>query len=295
MKIEDALKFLKCPNCGGELLIDDGLKCNNCRDAYPVIDGVPVLMKKENLGGQEKSQIDWFENHYSKFSASVYKLENWRLSMLDRIFGYSFCKETTTYLDIGCGATGYTVIEAAKRNGWLSFGVDISLEAMVRARALAIKQGVDDKTFFLVCTAENLPFKTNTFDYISAISVLEHLKNDERTVESVSGILKKDGHFHICVPNTYLKMWFFLWPIYFCQDKYIGHLRHYSIEGLNKKLQKYGFKFEEVVYNGHLEKLYQLAREWTIGISDDAWWQIEKRDISGGAMGVQLNAVYQKV
>ena len=102
--------------------------------------------------------------------------------MLKRIFNHPFKKNIKTYLDIGCSATGYTTIEAAKRNNWLSFGIDISLEAVLKAKALSKKEKVDNKTIFIVCSAEHLPFKNNLFDYISAVSILEHLSNDKKLI-----------------------------------------------------------------------------------------------------------------
>ncbi|MFH0924031.1 MAG: class I SAM-dependent methyltransferase [bacterium] len=252
-------------------------------------------MKNENLYEQEKKQAGWFDKHYSQFSKENYKLENWRLSMLNRIFETPFKSKVKTYLDIGCGATGYTTIEAAKRNNWLSFGVDISIEAMLRANNLAKKQGVDDRTAFLVCSAESLPFRPGSIDYISAISVLEHLEADEKAIRSLYAILKENRYLYICVPNTYKRMWPFLWPIYLYLDHQIGHKRHYSIEALNKKMEKdERFEMEEVFYNAHLIKLFQLILDKFYLLDEEKWWVMEKRDINKNHFGIQLNAIYRK-
>lgn len=297
MNINKILEFIKCPYCTNENLVfeDKKIACTNCCSVFPIIDGVPVLMKKENLCGQENDQAGWFDKHYSQFSKDEYKLENWRLSMLNRIFGIPFKNSVKTYLDIGCGATGYTVIEAAKRNNWVSFGVDISIEAMLRAKNLAKNQGVDDVTAFLVCSAENLPFRSNLLDYISAVSLLEHLSNDEKTIKSLYIILRREGYIYICVPNTYKRMWPFLWPVYLYLDRKIGHKRHYSIEALNKKMENdNAFQFERVFYNGHLIKLCQLVFEKFHLIDTEIWWLMENKDINKNHMGIQLNAIYKR-
>lgn len=259
-----------------------------------MVEGIPVLIKKENLTIQETKQKEFFECHYSAFPKEKYRLENWRLSMLERMFGKVPQKKIRTYLDIGCGATGYTVIEAAKRNNWLSIGVDISLEAMVRARSLAKKQKVEDKTAFVVCSAENLPFKPGIFDYISAVSLLEHLDKDERAIKDISRILSKKGYLYICVPNTYKRMWPFLWPIYFFIDRWIGHKRHYGIELLKKRVGKEGFVLKDVFYNAHLTKLIQIILERLRLINEKLWWKIERNDINCNSRGIQLNAIFQK-
>ena len=297
MQIDKILEFIKCPCCVDGSLKPEGDKilCDSCLSIFDVIDGVPVLIKKENLSLHEKKQLKWFDKHYSEFSKEEYRLENWRLSMLNRIFGENTKEKVKTYLDIGCGATGYTVIEAAKRNNWVSFGVDISIEAMLRAKNLARKQGVDHLTAFLVCSAESLPFKNSSLDYISAISVLEHLDNDQQAVKNIYRILKEEGGFYVCVPNAYKRIWLFLWPIYLYFDRKVGHKRHYSIEDLNQRLEKDNlFEFKKVFYNGHLIKLCQIILGKIHLLSEENWWSMEKKDIDSNHSGIQLNAVYRK-
>lgn len=295
MKLSRLLLFLKCPLCQSSLIDKKNkLICRQCKASFAVVEGVPVLLSEDLLNKQEEEQKRWFNRHYSAFSKEEYKLENWRLSMLGRVFSAVSKKKVERYLDIGCGATGYTVIEAAKKNNWLGIGVDISLEAMLRAKNLAQKEGVEEKTAFVVCSAEKLPFKPKTFDYVSAVSVLEHLENDERTTKEVADVLRNDGYFFVCVPNTYAKMWPFLWPIYFLIDLKIGHKRHYSISQLNRKLENNCFELKDFFYNAHLMKLAQLLLEKVGFINDNKWWKIERKDFNKNSMGLQLNAVYAK-
>ncbi len=295
MQLAKLLKFLQCPYCGYPLVLNGPkiIRCSDCNTDYSVIGGVPVLMKEDHLNVQEKKQQIWFNTHYSKFSDEKYLLENWRLSMLDRIFSFVPKNKIKYYLDIGCGATGYTVIEAVKRNNWLSFGVDISLEAMLKAKALAQKNKVSDKTGFFVCSAEHLPFKKNIFDYVSAVSLLEHLERDKKTAVGIINKIKKGGYLYICVPNTYMRMWPFLWPIYKYLDYKIGHKRHYSIEGLTKLVSK-KMAIKKVLYNCHLIKLLQLFLNKLGMINNQQWWVMEKKDINSNFFGIQLNAIYQK-
>ncbi len=296
MKIDMMLAFLACPGCYGRNWDTEGKKmtCRQCSRAYEIIEGVPVLIQPEALCAQEIGQMQWFDTHYAAFSGETYALENWRLSMVQRILETGFADTVKTYLDIGCGATGYTVIEAAKRKGWISWGADISLEAMVRAKRLSLKQGVEGLTGFVVCSAERLPFKEHVFDYVSAISVLEHLEHDLDTVGRIADILRKNGHCYICVPNAYKRIWFFLWPVYWYLDRRIGHKRHYSIESLSRKMGDNGFQSRDVFYNGHLIKLYQLFLEKLSRVDEKTWWDLEKKDISGCNRGLQLNAVYRR-
>jgi len=296
MQIFEILKFIQCPDCGGELAINqNNLMCEKCKNNFAVIGGVPVLFAHKNLNDQEKTQKEWFEDHYAVFSNSEYKLERWRQSMLQRIFDVDLRDKVKTYLDIGCGATGYTVIEGAKRNNWISVGADISVEAMVRAKKMAELQGVDDKTAFVVCSAENMPLKKGIFDYISVISILEHLQEDGNAADEVSRLLKETGYVYVCVPNAYRLIWPFLWPFYLYADHKIGHKRHYSINELDKLFNgKNSFKRKKLFYNGHLIKFSQLLLEKLYSVDDEKWWSLEKKDINRNSGGVQLNVIYMR-
>jgi len=295
MKLIKLLAFLQCPYCGGTLRQNalSGLMCNSCATGYPIVSGVPILMQSDRFNLQEAKQKLWFDDHYGKFSDKKYQLENWRLSMLDRLFTSVSGNKIHSYLDIGCGATGYTVIEGVKRMGWLSIGADISVQAMIKAKTLAEKEGVADQTGFVVCSAEHLPFKNASFDYISAVSLLEHLDKDQEAVNSIVTKITVGGYFYICVPNTYRRMWPFLWPVYKYLDYRIGHKRHYSIESLTAIMPK-KMVIKKVLYNAHLIKLLQYGYEKLGLINDQKWWSIEKNDINSNPYGIQLNAVYQK-
>ena len=297
MNINELLTLIRCAKCSGEHLMASGdeLRCPACNSTFEIVNGVPVLLAHDNLNRQEKAQQVCFANFYSSFSDSEYKLEKWRESMLNRIFSNVRKGDIKNYLDIGCGATGYTAIEAVRRNGWTGVGMDISVEAMVKAKMLADKMGVGDKTAFIVGSAENVPLKSGGFDYVSLISVLEHIENDRTVVTEVSRLLGDKGQTYICVPNAYLKIWPFLWPVYLYYDKKIGHLRHYSQRSLDRLMAVESlFQRKALFYNGHLVKFVQLFAEKLGWIRDDVWWKLEEKDINSGASGAQMNAVYRK-
>lgn len=295
MEIQKFINLLLCPHChrGNLELSKKSLLCSNCHHKYPLIRGIPVLIDKSSLDQQEKTQTTWFDHHYSHFP-TIYKPEKWRQSMIKRIFNHTYLNKIHNYLDIGCGATAYTVIEAARQYNLTSFGLDISLEAMLKAQKISEKLNLSDKTAYIVASAQNLPFKNNSFDYVSAVSVLEHLDDDHTTVQKISQILKPKSHIFLCVPNNYLSFWFFLWPFYYYNDIRIGHKRHYSLSELTKLFGKYGLTLKENFYNGHLIKFVQLFLEKINHISDKQWWSIEDKDINSNLTGVQLNAIFQK-
>lgn len=294
MTERELVKYFQCPYCNNYPLIfkTKTVNCSKCQSVFKKINGVFVFIDEDKLNFQEQNQKKYFNFHYKKFK-NEYKLENWQESMLQRVFVEENVK---TYLDIGCGATGYTVIEAAKRKNWLAFGTDISLIAVIKARNLAKKMGVANRTVFVVCSAEHLPFRKKIFDYVSLISSLEHIKNDVMVTKKIYQILKPAGLVFVCVPNTYKKILSFLLPIYRIIDYKVGHLRHYSIDELTKIMEKGGhFRLEKFFYNGHLIKLIQLLLEKFRLINNKLWWAMENIDINNNTRGLQLNAFYRKI
>lgn len=291
MNINTLINYLKCPYCSNENLElqESKIVCQQCQTDFEILDEIPIMFKEEKLNTQEKSQIKHFNQHYQKSSNQI---SNWQQSMLNRVFNYIDKDKIKIYLDAGCGADAYTVITAAQKNNWLSFGINISFEAMRRAKHQADQLGLADKTVFIVCSIEKLPFKDNFFDYISSLSVLEHIQDDKLALNNLKQTLNPKGSIYICVPNTYQRIYSFLRPIYKIIDHRVGHLRHYSLADLNDKLT--GLKLEKYFYNGHLIKLWQLILEKLHLINNTHWWRLEEKDINQDTHGLQLNAIYKK-
>lgn len=95
-------------------------------------------------------------------------------------------------LDIGCGS-GYLdgiVIKQAR----LHIGVDFVDERKA-------------KDFpFLASSALCLPFKNSSFDIVICNHVIEHVPEQDKVLDEISRVLKKDGICYITSPNK-------LWPI----------------------------------------------------------------------------------
>jgi ubiquinone/menaquinone biosynthesis C-methylase UbiE len=248
------------------------------------------------------TQKRYFDDHYGTFKE--YKLENWRLSFLNRIFqkleiGKASMQGDDYYLDIGVGGSGYTVIEAAKLDQ-RSIGVDLSAEGIRKAKLFSNKEGVGDSADFVVCAAEHLPFKEKTFSKVSSVSVLEHLYNDKQAIKEISRVTKQNGRVFITVPNTYKRMWPFLWLPYYLADKRSGHLRHYSEEDLVNRFKEAGLTVREIRYSAHLIKIAQIFLERVFGknnLASRIWWNFERRDLSkrNSKTGLQLTAIFKRL
>lgn len=80
----------------------------------------------------------------------------------------------------------------------------------------------------------HLPYRNNSFDFISALDVLEHVKRDDLAISEISRILKTKGIAVITVPHRM--------KYYKAQDRLIGHYRRYEIEQMLCLFNKYKLK-----------------------------------------------------
>lgn len=78
-----------------------------------------------------------------------------------------------TVLDSGCGEGVLSVLLAKK--GCIVTGVDLSEPNILACKAYAEREGVADRTTFLVGDAEHLPVGDKSFEYVVSSHVLEHV------------------------------------------------------------------------------------------------------------------------
>ncbi len=240
------MERLACPVCRGALvLMDESLRCASGHE-FPMVDGVPVLLPGEQ-DAQHASQREIYDRVYA--GRGRYHLEFWQrayVQKLERKLGWN----GGSFVDVGAGGDGYTVIEAA-RQGAIAAGCDLSLVAMRQARRFAVDEGVGETTLFVVCTAESLPFQDGAFDFIG-------------------------------VPNSFDSMPAVLRPVYRWHDRRIGHLRQYSPDQLIAVTSAAGLQTDDIFISAHWAKVWQLAFHLLASRAriDDSrlWWWFERRD-----------------
>jgi SAM-dependent methyltransferase len=288
---------LVCIRCHGVLAYkESNLLCRSCAATFPLVDGVPVVLPEE-LTEQQLAQSRYFDTEFAAYER--YRPEAWRRSYVSRIFAaLGIAEGRGPYLDVGVGGSGATVIEAARR-GVPASGCDLSIEAVRRAAAFARGEGVGERTRFVVCAAELLPFPDRAFSCASAVAVLEHLDDDGAAVSELGRVLEPGGLLWITVPLAFRYVPPPLWPIYRRHDRKLGHKRHYDAKSLGRLLRAVGFERVATMYTGHPVKLVQLIAsrllsEWSPSGSR-LWWLLERADLRAARRpwgALQLSAVF---
>jgi ubiquinone/menaquinone biosynthesis C-methylase UbiE/uncharacterized protein YbaR (Trm112 family) len=267
-------RLLRCPQCGSEVALDADAVCSGGH-RFPIVDGIPVFLEEETIAlePQHSGQRSYFDAEFRAFEH--YALENWRAAYVDRLRAAGLLDDSAApLLDVGVGGSGYTVIEAA-RAGLPAIGCDLSLEGLRRAHGFAASEGVPERTFWVRCSAEELPLASESFGAALAIAVLEHVPDDERALGELARVLRHGGRAWITVPHAMRHI-----PRVFRganrrHDRRLGHLRRYEAETLVESARRVGLEPLDVQFTGHPVKVLQLVAG---SLSDRLWWWCESRD-----------------
>jgi ubiquinone/menaquinone biosynthesis C-methylase UbiE len=280
--VADLRGLLRCPDCRQVLTWGSSLECVNGH-RFAIEDGVPII----TLGPGNQAEADQHAHqraHYDReFSAAgPYRLDNWQRAYLRRMdLLWEDQPEGGPFLDCGAGGSAYTVIETARR-GIQSVACDLSLEGMKRARRYAIAEGVADRCLFVVCGAEHLPFADGSFAAVASIAVLEHIPDDRAAIAELARVTAPQGRVMVAVPNSVDKMPALLRPIYRWHDRRVGHLRHYTPDGLVARFRASGLEPLRTIYSAHWVKVWQLGIHLAasrLKLNDTGlWWRMEEAD-----------------
>lgn len=134
-------------------------------------------------------------------------------------------------LDIGCG-TGMILVELQKFG--TVFGFDNSREAL----EFCNERGLKNKIF--QASGLMIPVKTEIFDLVVSLGVIEHIDDDIKVFGELFRILKPAGQCLI-MTSAYQSLWSY-------HDEIVGHKRRYTVYEFNQKLLNAGFIINKMSY-----------------------------------------------
>ncbi|MHA1670002.1 MAG: class I SAM-dependent methyltransferase [Promethearchaeota archaeon] len=142
-------------------------------------------------------------------------------------------------LDLGCSG-----------NSFLDLFDDKFHKSYLDISSFPLKRYVQDLNSHPLCGDMcRLPYRDDSFDFICALDVLEHVKDDKKAVSEINRILRRRGLLVITVPHRK--------KYYSYQDKIIGHYRRYEIEDIFNLFQDFDFKF--IRYFGVYGQLMKIS------------------------------------
>lgn len=265
------LASICCPICKTNLFGEESVfLCSECKKEYEIKNGIPVLVDLKKLPEHLVKQIEYFKNE-TIIANDQFGLDEWQKSYLERFNNNFPDVQGKTILDCGAGS-GYMSIELAKK-GARVVACDLTLKGLVRLQKISNDLGLD--IGLICCSAEDLPFKDNSFDYFISNAVLEHLPREKDAIREINRVCKKGAGLMVAVPLSY---WFlnpFLLPVNYVHDKRIGHLRRYDKKILEDKFG--GWDWLNIYYTGHTKKVTKTLINMVVNVFDNL--KIEKDDM----------------
>lgn len=141
-------------------------------------------------------------------------------------------------LDLGCSGNSFLYFLHKSLHNSLLDLANLPLKQYVKKKSDSNFKNVSH-FFHPICgDVIHLPYRNKSFDFLSMLDVIEHIKNDELAIAEISRILKNKGLVVVTVPHRM--------KYYTHQDNLIGHYRRYEIKQIISKFDKYGLNCIEV-------------------------------------------------
>jgi len=147
-------------------------------------------------------------------------------------------------LDIGCNDGTFSKIIFEKTKAEKLVGIDLAGKSIDWANKHLKRSGIN----FLVGDAQNLKYKSNFFDAVFCLEVLEHVEDPLKTLREIKRVMKKGGYGIFLVPSDsflFRLVWFF-WLNFYPRGWVWRetHIQTYRGNFLPKICKKVGFKVE---------------------------------------------------
>lgn len=141
-------------------------------------------------------------------------------------------------LDLGCSGNSFLYfLHKSLHNSLLDLAT-MPLKQYVKKKSDSHFKNVSHFFHPLCGDVIHLPYRNKSFDFLSMLDVIEHIKNDELVIAEICRVLKNNGLVVVTVPHRM--------KYYTHQDNLIGHYRRYEIKQIISKFAKSGLKCIDV-------------------------------------------------
>ncbi|CAO5679906.1 MAG: 2-methoxy-6-polyprenyl-1,4-benzoquinol methylase, mitochondrial [Holosporales bacterium] len=209
-------------------------------------EGIPLLVRDYKLiqsyieNAKNSGKEDWYEASHEAIWAGPYRHH---LLKRKKYVESILQKRATLFpiqrlLDLGCGdGANFQWLKAHTED---LYGSDYNITRLIRAQKRNIAQEV------VLADVMDYGAHDNSFDVVFFNHVLEHIHNDDKALSEVFRILKKGGLCILGVPNEGSFWWQLAYKLQPEALKQTDHVNFYTVKSLSKKIEKVGFKINEI-------------------------------------------------
>jgi len=195
---------LRCPRCGDSAFAANPatnaaeaagtLTCGSCATAFPVVDGIPRFVPKENYAASFGFQ--WHRHYATQLDSytgkpfserRLFEASKWPRNLAGQLL-----------LEAGSGAGRFT--EVLAKTGADVFTFDLSSAVEVNRRS----NGAHPNVRFFQADLLNIPFRHRAFDKVICLGVIQHTPDPAASFDSLARHVKPGGSLVI---DCYAKRW----------------------------------------------------------------------------------------
>ncbi|MCK5243254.1 methyltransferase domain-containing protein [bacterium] len=195
------LELLACPYCQSALAEQEShLQCAGCSRAFPVKEGIPLLMPMEDMSEIDKQSLkNWNQSWQARVLPPTGDIEADPAfaDALQHIREHAPKGAWENFLEAGCG-DGQKSLVIARQKKITCIGVDACFEACKLAKRLFAREG--EEGLFVVGDLKCLPLQTGKIKYSYAGGSMEHFPDTQVAVNEAFRVLKKGGRITATIP-----------------------------------------------------------------------------------------------
>ncbi len=207
--LSDNIGLYQCPSCTGDLHIADGsLSCVNCRQGFPITNGIPQLFWPDDKEVEDGSDVtETVKAFYEETPFPDYDDFDDIASLARKAGEANFPRlldqqvpAGARIIECGCGT--------AQLSNFLSIGsrtvfaADMCMNSLGLGKAFADTHGLT-RVHFNQMNLFNPCFKPESFDLVISNGVLMVTADPYRAFESIATLVKPGGYILIGLYHTY--------------------------------------------------------------------------------------------
>lgn len=191
---EDHAHFLVCPSCQdhlrveaeyieGKHIVQGKLVCKKCANHYPIIEGIPRFVSKDNYA--ESFGLQW--NIHNKTQYDHHSKTNASQERFERETGWEKDLNGQLIIEAGCGSGRFTE-QVVKTNAMV---ISFDYSSAVKATYEANKE--NENLLIVQASIYEMPLKDQIADKLFCFGVLQHTPNPELSFKCLSEKVRPGG------------------------------------------------------------------------------------------------------